>query len=146
MKEVLLVGPIGSSEAAPETDADIEQGAKSAICHEDDPQDWVGDALRFCVWGLAVGVGYAPVEDWAENQSSDYSGGVAAGHKNIINVWSFIYQENAIEDEEMEGNCYGGGMALYYCIDNNWNQDKNRWPYLHSWAYTSQAHLKSSSS
>lgn len=39
LKEVLLVGPIGSSEAAPETDADIEQGAKSAICHEDDPQD-----------------------------------------------------------------------------------------------------------
>lgn len=103
MKEVLLVGPVGPSEAAPETDADIEQGAKSAICHEDDAKDWVGDALRFCVWGLAVGVSYAPVEDWAEDQSSYYSGGVAARHKNIINVWSFIYQEDVIEEEEEMG-------------------------------------------
>lgn len=113
MKEVLLVGPIRSSEAAPEADADIEQGAKTAVYHEDDAKDWVGDALRFCVWGLAVGVSYAPVEDWAEDQSSYYSGGVTAGHKNIINVWSFIYQKDVIKAEEMEGKVF---VAEQRCI------------------------------
>ena len=90
MEEILLVGPVRSSQTASEADADIEQGPKSAVGHEDNPEEGVSDALGLGVWGLAVGVSYAPVEDCAEDQSSYYSGGVAAGHMNIIIVMIYL--------------------------------------------------------
>lgn len=84
MKEILLIVSIWSSEAASETDTDIEQGSQSAVGHKDDSEDGISDALGYGVGGLAIRIGNAPVEDCAEDQSSDYSGRVAARHKNII--------------------------------------------------------------
>ena len=45
VEEILLVGPVRSSQTASEADADIEQGPKSAVGHEDNPEEGVSDAL-----------------------------------------------------------------------------------------------------